>query len=150
MTTPVKPVRPDLQRYQTVADINSPFPLAITSRTILAQKWKFNPAQRSIHVQAPLVIVGVLNTTRGVWIYNPADPAATNTRIDDGHVDLVYDTTGMSSEDDLQVFCEEIPEPVPTTLEQILHQLQLQTAILSTAMEVDRDLLEIEENEYGN
>ena len=118
-------------------------PGLLTARSLIAEEWIFDAPGKSIRPVGPGKVVFVVNVTDGVVIFNPANPATTAVVLEDNYVELVFDTTSMSNDDELLVFCE-VPASEDDTVEilrDILKEQQLHTKIFLAAFSQNKELL---------
>ena len=128
-------------------------PGLLTSNSVIAQNWRFDASAGTVHAIGSSIakIVAVLNVTDGVWIYNPGNAGYTATTTSNRYVDLVFDTSSMSDDDELLVFCEEPPSfsEERVLLQHILNETRTQTALMLHAFEIDLDEIQVEDLKDG-
>ena len=106
-------------------------PNVLGKNAVRAKEWRFDAAGGTLQVVSSEegAILYAVNITDGITIYSPTNPATTASRVADKYVELVFDTSSMSDNDELLIMCD-APEHKEEFGQLILNELRLHTAIV--------------------
>ena len=129
-------------------------PNVLGKNAVRATTWVFDASAKTLTVpgSGEAEIIYVTNVTDGVVIYNTANPATNAITTANRYLEFTFDTTAMSDDDELLIFCD-VPEGVDDTIEilqNMLKETRLQTRLMLKAFSIELDELEEDEDDASS